>query len=124
MYQFSNINRKLISFFLVLGFCFSVFGFFSALSDDQFVFSDDFDRFVYESDSIIRPSLTNGFTPIVITSDADFISLGLPGTGHPKDPFVIENNWANISGVTFISISDTSKHFIIRNNQFFSASPG
>jgi parallel beta-helix repeat protein len=106
----------------VLGFCFSVFGFFSALSDDQFVFSDDFDRFVYESDSIIRPSLTNGFTPIVITSDADFISLGLPGTGHPKDPFVIENNWANISGVTFISISDTSKHFIIRNNQFFSAS--
>ena len=53
-------------------------------------------------------------TPIVITSDADFINQGWPGTGSVSTPFIIEGLTIN-SNQTCISISDTLSYFVIRN---------
>lgn len=57
--------------------------------------------------------------PIDITSDADFYSHGFSGLGSEEYPFVIEG--FSFSTLTSdprgyaISISDTTKHFVIRN---------
>ncbi len=50
--------------------------------------------------------------PIVITSDADFVSQGWPGSGTPEAPFLIEH--LNITAdQVCISIHTTSDHFMI-----------
>jgi len=54
-------------------------------------------------------------SPVVILSDEDFQS-GFPGSGTKEDPYIIElyNIRRNQGGVA-ISISNTTKHFVIRN---------
>ncbi len=53
---------------------------------------------------------------IDINSDGDFVSLGLPGTGTKEDPYRIENyNITEEQSFSGISVSGTTKHFIIQN---------
>ncbi|MHA1307709.1 MAG: right-handed parallel beta-helix repeat-containing protein [Candidatus Heimdallarchaeota archaeon] len=53
-------------------------------------------------------------SPVIILSDEDFQS-GFPGSGTKEDPYIIEfYNIRNQGGIA-ISISNTAKHFVIRN---------
>ncbi|MHA1217737.1 MAG: right-handed parallel beta-helix repeat-containing protein [Candidatus Heimdallarchaeaceae archaeon] len=51
----------------------------------------------------------------VIDSDADFITYSLPGTGIVSDPYIIEGYNITTTDAIGISISDTTKYFVIRN---------
>ncbi|MFX1254971.1 MAG: NosD domain-containing protein [Promethearchaeota archaeon] len=51
--------------------------------------------------------------PIVITNDADFVTLGFPGTGAFGDEYMIINYEIITTTGEGISISGTTKHFII-----------
>ncbi|MFX1536132.1 MAG: NosD domain-containing protein, partial [Promethearchaeota archaeon] len=51
--------------------------------------------------------------PIAIASDADFASSGFPGTGIPGDEYMIINYEIITTTGEGISISGTTKHFII-----------
>ena len=56
---------------------------------------------------------------ILIDSDDDFVSLGLPGNGAINDPYRIENKYfKNETYHTCIEISQTTKHFVIQNCYF------
>ncbi|MFW9853225.1 MAG: right-handed parallel beta-helix repeat-containing protein [Candidatus Thorarchaeota archaeon] len=52
---------------------------------------------------------------IIIDSDDDFVTYGFPGTGLENDPYVIENFNITPSSIYGVSISSTTKYFIIRN---------
>jgi len=55
-------------------------------------------------------------TPIIITHDDNFSLYPLPGIGTALDPYRIENfNITSVTEETAISISHTTKHFIIKN---------
>lgn len=55
--------------------------------------------------------------PIIITSDSDFEPQGWPGAGTEGSPYVLEN--LNITApVIGIQITNTTKHFVIRNCWF------
>ncbi|MFX1559361.1 MAG: right-handed parallel beta-helix repeat-containing protein, partial [Promethearchaeota archaeon] len=56
-------------------------------------------------------------SPINITSESDFISLGLPGDGSPTDPYIIEDlSIESVSGESCVSVSgDISSNYVIRN---------
>jgi len=51
-------------------------------------------------------------SPIVITTNADFISQGFPGTGTPGNPYVISGYNITTAG-TCISIDNTDVYFVI-----------
>jgi parallel beta-helix repeat protein len=52
--------------------------------------------------------------PIVIANDDDFAGQGWSGAGTPESPFVIENA-SIISDMNCISVTNVTKHFVIRN---------
>lgn len=55
-------------------------------------------------------------TPIIITHDDNFSLYPITGAGSPLDPYRIEDfNITSITEATAISISHTTKHFIIKN---------
>ncbi len=54
-------------------------------------------------------------SPFTITSDLDFETYGFPGNGLQNNPYIIENYEIISSAVKGISISDTTKFFVIRN---------
>ncbi|MGY5880143.1 MAG: NosD domain-containing protein, partial [Candidatus Thorarchaeota archaeon] len=56
-------------------------------------------------------------SPIVIKSNADFISQGWSGTGSPSSPFRIENLsiYQGVKNAFCIQINDTDAHFKIQN---------
>lgn len=73
------------------------------------------------------PFLLSSYTlhsPINITSDEDFLSLGFSGDGSASNPFIIENLLINSSAQWSIHIVSTTKHFIIRNCMLSSADIG
>ncbi|UJG44064.1 MAG: right-handed parallel beta-helix repeat-containing protein [Candidatus Heimdallarchaeum endolithica] len=69
------------------------------------------------SDIYLTNNINLKDSPISITSDSDFISLGFPGSGTEEDPYIIENYF--IEGIQRkglgINIFGTTKYFIIRN---------
>ncbi len=54
--------------------------------------------------------------PIVIKSDADFVTLGFPGDGSPENPYVIEGLNITSSTTPLIQIEYTTVYFHLRNN--------
>lgn len=62
-------------------------------------------------------------SPIVITSNADFESLGFPGNGSALDPYLIENYNITTEGAS-VSIADTDAYFIIQNCLLTSGTTG
>jgi len=77
--------------------------------------------FVPQNEIIAAPHLLdNEFfiseDPLIeITHDDNFTTLGYPGDGSPGDPYRIENFNITGGGADLISISNTLKHFIIKN---------
>ena len=65
-----------------------------------------------KSDQVVRG-------PIIITSDADFVSQGFNGSGTLEDPFIIEG-FRIATESDCIAVSDTVSHFIIRNCELYS----
>ncbi|MGQ4871048.1 MAG: right-handed parallel beta-helix repeat-containing protein, partial [Candidatus Thorarchaeota archaeon] len=53
--------------------------------------------------------------PIAISSDADFVSQGWPGSGTAADPYRIENLSIVTSSNTAINVSSTTAYFVIKN---------
>jgi len=53
--------------------------------------------------------------PIAISSDADFVSQGWPGSGTAADPYRIENLSIVTSSSTAINVSSTTAYFVIKN---------
>lgn len=70
-----------------------------------------------KSNQVIESSVLSliPHTPISITSDADFISLGLNGSGTLSDPYIIEGYNITTTKLYSIYIYHTTKHFVIRN---------
>ena len=65
-----------------------------------------------------RFAVANGHAPhdpISIISNAELVSQGWPGSGTPANPYRIEGLSINQTGVTRISISQTSAHILIQN---------
>ena len=55
-------------------------------------------------------------SPISISTDADFITLGFPGNGTMEDPYRIENfSIVNINAEKGIFVKDVTVNFIIQN---------
>ena len=54
-------------------------------------------------------------TPIIITSDNDFITYGFPGNGSETDPYIIENYNITTEEEVAIKIDSTTKSFVIQN---------
>lgn len=52
---------------------------------------------------------------ISITSDADFLTYGFPGSGTPEDPYVIEGLNITTDSSSAIFIQGTTKYFVISN---------
>ena len=69
----------------------------------------------YEIDYSKRISFLTSSPLIVIYSDADFVSLGLPGNGSKEDPYRIENYLIQDSYGYGIYISGVSDYFVIQN---------
>ena len=63
-------------------------------------------------------------SPISISSDSDFISYGFPGLGTEEQPYIIENYNITTSESSGISITSTTKYFVIRNCQIDATSVG
>lgn len=66
--------------------------------------------------------------PILITSDADFVSQGWPGNGTESDPYIIENLWITqtVVNTDSIEIRDTTANVTVQNcylDTVFSADP-
>ncbi|MDF1541238.1 MAG: right-handed parallel beta-helix repeat-containing protein, partial [Candidatus Thorarchaeota archaeon] len=59
-------------------------------------------------------TVTSAIGFIRITSNADFVTYGFPGTGIEGDPYRIENRTI-IGDSTCIVIQDTTAYFVIRN---------
>ena len=53
--------------------------------------------------------------PILITNNANFDDYGFPGAGTSGDPYIIENYEIETTQEIGISITGTTKHFVIRN---------
>ena len=53
--------------------------------------------------------------PLTITNDNNFTDYSLPGTGSSGDPYRIENLNITTSSTAAISITGTTKHFVIQN---------
>jgi parallel beta-helix repeat protein len=74
--------------------------------------------------------ISNGTTPILIDSDAVFDSTALAngweGGGNATHPYILEGHIIDKLGVdgSCISISDTTRHFIIRNCDLTGATNG
>jgi parallel beta-helix repeat protein len=70
-----------------------------------------------QSDVVFREriSMLVNSPPIGIYSDADFITLGLPGNGSEINPYRIENLLIQDSFGYGIYISGVTAHFVIRN---------
>ena len=66
------------------------------------------------SPKLLDLSLTT-HEPIVITNDVDFITYGFPGAGIEGDPYIIENYNITTTAEKSISITSTTKYFVIRN---------
>jgi len=64
---------------------------------------------------IVWVNVTNPWTarsPIIITTDDDFVTQGFPGYGTLENPYIIEL-W-NITGNPAILISDTTNYFVVQ----------
>lgn len=83
-----------------------------ASSSKNFIFDE---TKLQDSTSVIREFHKKAYTPhapVVITSDADFVSQGWPGDGSENAPYLIQD--LNItSSARCISISNTDVHFKI-----------
>ena len=53
--------------------------------------------------------------PILIDSDADFITYGFPCNGSEQDPYLIQNFNIDTSSDVGMVIADTTKNFIVQN---------
>jgi parallel beta-helix repeat protein len=62
-------------------------------------------------------SVSNLHPPIIIESNADFISYGFPGNGTIENPYIIENFRIGATGSNSvgISISNINAYFIVKN---------
>ena len=76
----------------------------------------------YQWRKISNPSVEKSFSydltphgPIEIISDDDFNSYSFPGNGSESNPFIIENYEIITSNGKGISITGTTKYFVIRN---------
>jgi len=80
------------------------------------------DRSNAKTNSLFQPLSLVEHSPIIISEDSDIPSW-LPGIGTSVDPYRIEN--FNIMDINYcISISDTTKHFLIQNCYIKSGSIG
>jgi len=55
----------------------------------------------------------NSHPPIIIDSDSDFISFAFPGAGIESDPYIINEYDISTNNEKGISISNTTKYFVI-----------
>ncbi|NPD88745.1 MAG: hypothetical protein HGN29_08465 [Asgard group archaeon] len=68
------------------------------------------------AESQIENPIDFSSSSIQIESDQDFIDLDFPGSGTESDPYVIENYQIVGDGINSgIEISNTTKHFLIKN---------
>ncbi|MFW9868984.1 MAG: right-handed parallel beta-helix repeat-containing protein [Candidatus Thorarchaeota archaeon] len=70
---------------------------------------------IIRQSSDYTPSQYQTSEPIVISSDADFATLGFPGSGTLEDPYIIANLSISSSSGSSIWIQDTTAYFIIYN---------
>ncbi len=101
-----NTKAKIISLMLV----YSLISIFLLLPNDNIVATPRTEDFKIEFEDYTSQ------TPIIITHNDNFSLYPITGTGSALDPYRIENfNITSVTEETAISISHTTKHFIIKN---------
>lgn len=69
---------------------------------------------IISKDDNYNPNYTD-HSPIIINSDDDFVTYGFSGSGTANDPYLIENYRISATYSEAISISSTTKCFVIQN---------
>lgn len=97
--------------------------------DDHISPDSDFDGYVDTPYSILGSATNQDLSPrtypatprspIVIRSDADFITLGFEGSGTVLDPYLIEGLFIRNSTIHLIDIENTTVFFIIQENYLY-----
>jgi len=72
----------------------------------------------------VTVAAVSGFFRLRIAQNADFAKYGFAGDGTESTPWLIEKWFINGYGGNGIYISDTTDHFVLRNNTIFNGNNG